>query len=299
MSERQSVPAKYIYVGLVISLVLAVCFSLFVYVKYIRYEARALRHIEPQQYVVAASVAVEQAVVYEPFRRHILTVFEAHRKAKESRALHLERKTGLELGVDTREIAFGLRPDGKVAIAVGGLFRRERFVSGVAQLLNDEGFVAEVVGNPPRVRGPRGATVGVARDGVLVVGADDAAYASAQSESGAWPAPAAGTPVLAVHSGRLFQPGSYGLKGVTDFSLTISVVGAEAMPFEARLEFGASEPKTAAELLAAVAPVQPKNVMLRAVSAGRYEATARLSREEFDRAVAKFGGALAEGLGIP
>lgn len=246
-----------------------------------------------------ASIAVEQAVVYEPFRRHLLSVFEAHRVAKESRVLHLERKTGLELGVDTREIALGVRPDGVGTVVVGGLFRRERFVSGVLQLLRDEGLETKELEAPKRIQGPRGVLVGMAEDGTIVLGGDERAFASGLKRSEASPGAVAKKPALVVRSGRGFDGAALGFGAVTDFSLTVTAAGADVGPFVLALDFGAQGNPSEAEFRQAIAPIVPKDVIFQSVSAGRYSIKARLSREEFDRAVAILGEAIARGLRIP
>jgi hypothetical protein len=137
--ERASFSHRTIFAGLVLSLFGAVLVAGYIYERYVRYVPTAAYHI-PQGATFAARVDVEQAVVYDPFRRFLLPIVERARQNKEPRAKHLERLTTLELAVDARELVYAEVPDGGWIVAGGGLFRREGLLDGVRRMMEGEGI---------------------------------------------------------------------------------------------------------------------------------------------------------------
>jgi hypothetical protein len=168
--DRPSVSHRPVFIGLAASLVVAIAFALFVYYKFIRYEPRAEAYL-PQGAQVTVWIHMEQAVVYEPFRREFFPLLEAGRQGPESRLLHLERKTTLELGVDTRELAFAFLPNDAWVLVLGGLYRPDRVAEGVVALLREEGRQAELVRSGLAQVGPR-AYLGSETPGLLLVGSE-------------------------------------------------------------------------------------------------------------------------------
>ena len=173
MQERRSFTPRVVLLGLAISLVAALAVALYIYVRYVRYDPVALRHVPPEVPIVV-HLNVQQAVIYEPFRKHLLHLFEAGRKGPESRLLHLERKTTLELGVDAREVAFGFGPGDSWVVGVGGLFRRKEVVEGAARMLQDESVASDVLSHPTRLRLDSGVEFSVAEDGTLLLAQSEA-----------------------------------------------------------------------------------------------------------------------------
>jgi len=168
--DRPSVSHRPVFIGLAVSLVLAAAFALFVYYKFIRYQPRAESFL-PARAQLTAWVQMEQAVVYEPFRQQFFPLLEVGRQGPESRLLHLERKTTLELGVDTRELALAFLPDGGFAVILGGLYRPDKVAEGVVRLLDEEGVDAELVRSGLARIGPR-AYLGTEAAGLLRVASD-------------------------------------------------------------------------------------------------------------------------------
>jgi len=168
MDERPGLASRVVFIGLAVSLALALGVAFYIYVRYVRYEPVAALHV-PAEFDTVVHVSVQQAVVYEPFRKHLLHLFEAGRRGPESRLLHLERKTTLELGVDSREAAFGFGPEGRWVIAMGGLFRRQAVVAGAQRMLKDEGIPSILLEAPERLRVASGAEFAVAEDGTLLL----------------------------------------------------------------------------------------------------------------------------------
>lgn len=141
--ERSAVSPRAVFAFLVGSLILSFGFGYFVYVRFVRYEPRAEAFL-PADAELFASIDVEQGVVYEPFRRHFFELLEAGRMGPESRLKHFERKTTIELGVDTRELALAFGPDHTFTVSIGGLFRQDGVVRGTARMFEEEGLVVDV-----------------------------------------------------------------------------------------------------------------------------------------------------------
>lgn len=152
MKERPSFSPRVVLGALGFSLLLSLGFGRFVYTRFIRFEPRALGETRADAKLLVW-VHVEQAVVYQPFRNAFVPLLEAERKGAEMRLLELERKTTLELGVDTREAVLALGPaPTDWSFVLGGLFRRDGVVSGVARLLEGEGRAPSLVGATEALR---------------------------------------------------------------------------------------------------------------------------------------------------
>jgi hypothetical protein len=169
VNERASVSPRVVFIGLGVSLVLSCLFALFVYYRFIRYQPIAERLL-PQDAYLTVGISVEQGVVYQPFRDHFFPLLEMGREGPEPRLKHLERKTTLELGVDTRELAFAIGPGESWVIVLGGLFRKDGVLRGVSQMLEEEGRppVSKVSASEAQI-GP-GAYFSLAYPGVLALG---------------------------------------------------------------------------------------------------------------------------------
>lgn len=164
--ERQSYSHRVVFIALALSLLVAMGTALFIYEKYVKTTPVAASHL-PLDVEYAVRLDVEQVVSYEPFRVHLLRVFETNRKEKEPRVKHLERKTTLELGIDSREMVFAQLPHEQWLILLGGVFRRDGVLDGVGEMLEDEGIRVERR-KDLLVHGS-GQSFGVAADGTLVL----------------------------------------------------------------------------------------------------------------------------------
>ncbi len=178
--ERKSFSHQLVFLGFALSLALALGVAFYIYARYVKYTPVALRHVPADaEYIVRLNV--EQAVVFEPFRRHILSVLETGRAPGETRAKHLERKTTLELTVDTREIVFAELKGGEWLLASAGMFRTDGVVEGVGRLLSDEEIPFEIKGDV--LVHPSGVSFGTARDGLLLLASTEKVLRVAQSQS--------------------------------------------------------------------------------------------------------------------
>lgn len=164
--ERRAISYRTVFWGLALSLLGACLGAAYIYERYVRYEPLAARHL-PSDVLSVTHVNVEQAVVYEPFRKHLLSLLELGRVAPEPRVKHLERKTTLELGVDSRELVFAELPEEQWLLLLAGMFRRDGVIEGVATMLRDEGVASRKVRDCLLV-GQRAAFT-IAADGTLVL----------------------------------------------------------------------------------------------------------------------------------
>lgn len=147
-------------------MVVAVCSAFFIYEKYVKTVPKAAGHL-PDGAAFALRLDVEQVVTYEPFRKHILKVFERSREGREPRAKHLERKTTVELGIDSRELALAVMPDEQWVILLGGVFRRDEVLEGAQEMLDEEGIATALEEN--LLCHASGICFGVAEDGTFVL----------------------------------------------------------------------------------------------------------------------------------
>lgn len=168
--ERRSYSHRVVFIALALSLLAALGTALLIYQKYVKTTPKAASHL-PAQVESALRLDVEQVVSYEPFRVHLLQVFETGREGPEPRVKHLERKTTLELGIDSREIVFARLPHDAWLILLGGVFRRDGVLDGAAALLRDEGEKFEVKGD--LLVHANGHAFGVSDDGTLVLGSNE------------------------------------------------------------------------------------------------------------------------------
>jgi hypothetical protein len=164
--ERASFSHRTIFTALVLSLFGAVLVAGYIYERYMRYVPTAAYHI-PRGATFIARLDVEQAFVYDPFRRFLLPIIERGRQGNESRAKELERLTTLEIAVDARELVYAEVPGGGWIVSGGGLFRREGLLDGAERMMGEEGV-------PLRRRGEllvheSGVSLGVSSGGNLLL----------------------------------------------------------------------------------------------------------------------------------
>lgn len=154
--------------------------SLGVYIAYrqlIHYERRAVEHL-PLNTALVARLDLEQVVLFEPVRRHLLPVVNALPLGGQpapnagidlDRLAMLRELAGINLGFDLREIVVAVvAPTGGWAVVLGGLFDKDRMLEGVERLLRAEGVAWSRVGDTLRLEF-LGVALGQAQDGSLIV----------------------------------------------------------------------------------------------------------------------------------
>jgi len=283
---RRSFSHRVIFSALAVSMVVAVGTALFIYERYVKTVPKAATHL-PDGAAFALRLDVEQVVTYEPFRKYILPVFERGRKGPEPRAKHLERKTTVELGIDSRELALAVYPDERWLIALGGVFRRDGVLSGAREMLADEGLESTLAeGVLCRGAGP---CFGVAEDGTFVVGSTKTLTqeGAAPGRSGSYRdlLQADGTlAAIVVRPKKSDSPWVESLTGRRDSPGRMVLRGGK--PFVAE-GFGLGAP------LSGVGDAQVSGIIavMSAVSEGEHpgSSTKELSRPEFDSFVAGVG----------
>lgn len=167
MRKARSFKSVAIGAGFLALVVLGVMFAL--YLRYVRYERVAARHL-PVGTVLAVRVDVEQAVFYEPIRRHILPLFGGPGDSPtqaDARLARIEARSRLKRG-DLREIVVArgaTRSDW--AVVLGGIFPRgsDRLVTA---LCDEPGWIASADRSRAE-HGPTGTAVGRAEDGAVVI----------------------------------------------------------------------------------------------------------------------------------
>ncbi|HMJ11893.1 MAG TPA: hypothetical protein VK524_10795, partial [Polyangiaceae bacterium] len=100
-SERKGLPYWVVASGFGALLALGIAVAVLIYFRLIRYERVAGYHL-PQETTFAVRLDVEQAIVYEPFRRHLLPLANRGRgeqrtaRVLEPRLDRIKRHTGIE-----------------------------------------------------------------------------------------------------------------------------------------------------------------------------------------------------------
>lgn len=102
----------------------------------VRYEPKAALHI-PSYALGAVRVDVEQVVLYEPLRKHIFPVLDGGERG--DRLARFKALSGVNLGMDLREIVVAVLPGGELSVAIGGLFPITGLVQALDQLSQADG----------------------------------------------------------------------------------------------------------------------------------------------------------------
>src|SRR5262245_12328516 len=128
-AERRPVPARVLAfagAGVAAALVLV---AFVAYRELIHYERRAIEHV-PEGAELALRVDLEQVVLFDPVRRHLLPLLDRAPLGDApvepvSRLLRL-REAGVNLGMDLREVVFArIEPGAGWLLALGGIFGDE------------------------------------------------------------------------------------------------------------------------------------------------------------------------------
>jgi len=163
--ERRSHSHRLVFAGFALSLAVAFACALYIHHRYTRYSPLVALHV-PDQPRLAVWLNVEQNVGFEVFQGFLDAALEFRRTGPEPRVKHLEGKTGLELEVDTREVAFVAVDERRWLILLGGLFRRDRLVSGLTRWLAELDMHPRTEGD--LVIAADGHAFGISADGVLI-----------------------------------------------------------------------------------------------------------------------------------
>jgi hypothetical protein len=304
MDERPGLSSRVVFWGLGVSLALALGVAFFIYVRYVRYEPVATRHA-PAAFHTVVHVNVQQAVVYEPFRKHLLHLFEAGRKVPEPRIMHLERKTTLELGVDMREAVFGFGPTGSWLVSLGGLFRREAVVEGAGRMLSDEGVPFRLASSPSRlVLQNGGSGFSVAEDGTLVLASSESLLTEALPAQDARVG-LGGPGALASLDGQWPAGWDVG-QGSLVHKIRAVIRAGEGFPYEITLQISGPGWDRPLETLARVPSSSPwaliaglRGLVVAQSAPGTLQLRGELNRAEFSELLARLAGSVRSVLRLP
>lgn len=236
--ERRPVPARLLAIASACGAALLALVAFVAYRELLYYERRAIEHV-PMNAELALRVDLEQVVLFEPVRRHLLPVLDrpslgdGAESPPSSRLVRL-REAGLNLGLDLREVVFAQIEGGAGwVVAFGGIFGHRPLLPRIEKVLAAEPGARSSSERGMIVLHPSGVALGQADDGVLLLASDAALLERALPASrgyaatGLSPSGAAAFAALGSWLGRL---GSHGddAPGATRSLLRAS----------ARLDFG-------------------------------------------------------------
>lgn len=158
---------------------LLVAVAWFAYRELIHYERRAIEHV-PAGAELALRVDVEQVVLFEPVRRHLLPLLDrallgdVARPPSSPRLVRL-REAGVNLALDLREVVFArLGPGAGWVLALGGIFGTEPLLPRIEQALRQEPGIRWSSERGMIILQPSGVALGQANDGTLLIARDAA-----------------------------------------------------------------------------------------------------------------------------
>lgn len=118
--------------------VVALVVGLGAYFELLRYRRVAAHHV-PADAVVAARIDVEQVVVYEPVRKHLVPLIDSLGSNGAGRVERLRKQGGVNLGLELREIVVAVGPTARDwVVVVGGLFD-DRVLDHLETVVRSEG----------------------------------------------------------------------------------------------------------------------------------------------------------------
>lgn len=144
----------------------------FLYVRFVRYERIAARHV-PKGAVLALRLDIQQAVLYEPFRKHLLPLLGGPSRPPaegDAKVLAFERQSGIGRA-DLREVVVFRGPGpSDWGVVVGGIFHRTPSRSMLAANLTAVDARWKIGQDGLVTYADTGLAVADASDGVIIVG---------------------------------------------------------------------------------------------------------------------------------
>lgn len=178
-ASRKPVSHRIVWVGLVaLALVILGVFG-GGYWLLVRYEPKAARHI-PATALAAVRVDVEQVVLYEPLRKHVFPVLDGAEPG--GRLKRFKELSGVNLGMDLREIVVAALPGGETVLAIGGLLPPKGLVQALAPLVAPDAGRPGCTPEGGVLRCPS-AFIRQADDGTLLLSTSIAALDAAETNS--------------------------------------------------------------------------------------------------------------------
>ncbi len=203
---RRGFPFRFVAAGLVALTAVALTVAVLMYTQLMGYERVAARHL-PAGVEAAVRIDVEQRVLFDPVRRRLLPVL---RRAiapsldstdAERLFARLKGRTGLELGVDLREIVVASGPGtGEWGLVLGGLFPRHAVLEALHSLLQEAGVPGVHSVRDGQLRFANGRCIAASDTGLLVI-ASSCSWVSGglrQRSATSWSRYLASAPIAAV-----------------------------------------------------------------------------------------------------
>lgn len=184
-ARRAGIAPAWVLGALLLSFVAAFGAAVLIYQRYVAFERRAARHLVARPWL-AVRADLEKIVIYAPFRDEVLPLVQgpAGDPRLKPRLMRLSQRTGVELGVDVREVVYSRgERRGSWALAVGGMFPKSGVVRGIHAVLLEEGHRPEFDARAERLYLPSGVVMQQAADSVVVLASDAETLASALAPS--------------------------------------------------------------------------------------------------------------------
>jgi len=189
--ERRGVPFRTLAWAGLIFIGLGCVGAWVAYFELLHYRRCAVEHL-PAETEFAARLDVEQVVLFDPVRRHLLPLIDRLRigaepssqtgTLTEGRLSRLRREAGVNLGLDLREILVATTRDQRWVLVLGGLFPHTLVPKIERALQTETGTGWTRVGDTLEFA-PSGAALGQAADGALILASDRGALATALPSS--------------------------------------------------------------------------------------------------------------------
>ena len=184
-ARRRGIAPGWVLGALFLTFVGAFGAAFWIYARYVAFERHAARHLVDGARL-AVRVDLEKIVLYAPFREQVLPLVQGPEEDPrlKPRLIRLRQHTGVELGVDVREIVYsrGERP-GSWALAVAGMFPKTGVVRGIHEVLTEEGAQSRFDAATERLYLGPSVVVQQAADRVVVFASDPESLASALAPS--------------------------------------------------------------------------------------------------------------------
>lgn len=177
MQERQSVSFRRLSWIAALLTAVAAAGAYVAYLELLHYRRHAVDHLPPDT-VFAARLDVEQVMLFDPVRRHLLPLVEILPPApvQPERAgqggptrLTRLRAAGLNLGLDLREIVVAVTVDQGWLVVLGGLFPEQGMIAAIERVLHDESVEGWRRVDDRLEFSPSGAVLAQAADGTLIL----------------------------------------------------------------------------------------------------------------------------------
>lgn len=183
LAERRAVSPRAVAIASGVGALALLLVAYLSYRRFLHYERRAIEHV-PAGAELALRVDLEQVVLFEPVRRHLLPLVDrallgAAPPAPPSRLARL-REAGVNLGMDLREAVFArVQPGDGWSLALGGIFGSEPLLPRIEAVLRAEPGARLRAEGAMLVLEPSGVALAQAEDGVLILASDPALLARA------------------------------------------------------------------------------------------------------------------------